>query len=150
MKRDDDIVKALGFVALYAAYVEESVDVVMERLANVSAITDRERRWPISRKINWCIDVLKSLESTELEQLINLLGETKDILEMRNEVIHGRIYAGNERSDNLKSGRPGIPEREVNADELYNLAEELSKLQAAVPNIKLFATMRAIANNNSA
>ncbi len=150
MKRDDDIVKALGFVALYAAYVEESVDVVMERLANVSAITDRERRWPTSRKINWCIDVLKSLESTELEQLINLLAETKDILEMRNEVIHGRIYAGNERSDNLKSGRPGIPEREVNADELYNLAEELSKLQAAVPNIKLFATMRAIANNNSA
>jgi hypothetical protein len=150
MKRDDDIVKALGFVALYAAYVEESVDVVMERLANVSAITDRERRWPISRKINWCIDVLKSLESTELEQLINLLGETKDILEMRNEVIHGRIYAGNERSDNLKSGRPGIPEREVNADELYNLAEELSKLQAAVPNIKLFATMRAVANNKSA
>lgn len=33
MKRDNDIVRALGFVALYAAYVEESVDVVVERLS---------------------------------------------------------------------------------------------------------------------
>jgi len=150
MKRDDDIVRALGLLALYAAYVEEGVDVVMERLALVKEITDKERKWPISRKIDWCIDVLESLKSDELEQLINLLRETKDFLERRNEVIHGRIYAGNERSDNLKSGRPGIPEREVTADELYNLAEELFELQASVPNINVFATMRAIAENNGA
>ncbi len=150
MERDDDIVRALGFVALYAAYVEESVDVVMERLALVKEITDTERKWPISRKINWCIEVLESLRSEELDQLITLLGETKDTLEQRNEVIHGRIYAGNDRSDNLKSGRPEIPEREVTTDELYDLAEELFELQAAVPNINSFATMRAIAENNSA
>ena len=150
MNRDDDIVRALGFVALYAAYVEESVDVVMERLALVKEITDKKRRWPTSRKIDWCIEVLESLESDELNQLISLLGETKDVLEKRNEAIHGRIYAGNERSDNLKSGRPGIPEREVTADELYDLAEELFKLQASVPNINSFVTMRAIAENNGA
>ena len=78
-----------------------------------------------------------------------MLDETKDALEKRNEVIHGRIYAGNERSDNLKSGRPGVPEREVTANELYDIAEELLELQAAVPNINSFATMRAIANNGS-
>ena len=149
MNRDNDIVRALGFVALYAAYVEESVDVVMERLALVKEITDKERRWPISRKIDWCIQVLESLKSKELDQLITLLNETKDALENRNEVIHGRIYAGNERSDNLKSGRSGIPEREVTADELYDLAENLLQLQAAVPNINSFATMRAIANNSA-
>ena len=36
MNRDNDIARALGFVALYAAYVEESVDVVMERLSLVN------------------------------------------------------------------------------------------------------------------
>lgn len=149
MERDNDIVKALGFVALYAAYVEESVDVVMERLSLVKEITNKEIRWPISRKINWCIEALESLESEELNELIALLNETKDVLEKRNEVIHGRIYSGNERSDNLKSGRPGIPEREVTADELYDLAEDLFSLQAAVPNINSFATMRAIAENNA-
>lgn len=150
MERDNDIVKGLGFVALYAAYVEESVDVVMERLSLVKEITDKERRWPTSRKIDWCITILESLKNEELNDLINLLNDTKDLLERRNEAIHGRIYAGNERSDNLKSGRPGVPEREVTADELYDLAEELFELQAAVPNINLFATMRAIAENNSA
>lgn len=149
MKRDSDIVRALGFVALYAAYVEESVDVVMERLSLVKEITDKERRWPTSRKIDWCISVLESLKSEELIELINLLNETKDVLEKRNEAIHGRIYVGNERSDNLKSGRPGVLEREVTADELYDLAEELFELQAVVPNIKAFATIRAIAKNSS-
>lgn len=150
MNRDGDIVRALGFVALYAAYVEESVDVVMERLALVKELTGKESRWPTSRKIDWCIEVLESLESDELNRLIILLGETKDVLAKRNEAIHGRIYAGNERSDNLQSGRPGTPEREVTADELYDLAVELFELQASVPNINSFATMRAIAENNSA
>ena len=150
MERDNDIVRALGFVALYAAYVEESVDVVMERLSSVKDITDKERKWPTSRKIKWCKQVLVSLESQELNELINLLNDTKDALEDRNDVIHGRIYAGNERSDNLKSGRPGISERKVTSDELFKLAKELFKLQALVPNINLFATMRAIAKNNRA
>jgi len=149
MDRDDDIVRALGFVALYAAYVEESVDVVMERLSLVNEINDRQRRWPTSRKIEWCKNTLISLNSDELDQLITLLDETSDALEKRNEVIHGRIYAGNERSDNLKSGRPGVPERDVTANELYDLADDLFELQAAVPNINSFATMRAIANNSA-
>lgn len=149
MKRDNDSIKALGFVALYAGYVEESVDVVMELLSLIEEITDKERRWPISSKIKWCVKILKSLKSDELKQLINLLGETKDILERRNEVIHGRIYPGNDRSDILKSGRPGIPDREVTAEELYDLAEDLLSFQAAVPNINSFATMRAIANHEN-
>lgn len=149
MERDNDIVKALGFVALYAAYVEESVDVVMERLSLVNEVNNNQRRWPTSRKIDWCKDTLDSLNSDELDELISLLDETKDALEKRNEVIHGRIYAGNERSDNLKSGRPGVPEKEVTANELYDIAEELFELQTAVPNINSFATIRAIANNGA-
>lgn len=149
MERDNDIVKALGFVALYAAYVEESVDVVMERLSLLKEINDKQCRWPTSRKIDWCKDTLDSLKSDDLNELISLLDKTKDALEKRNEVIHGRIYAGNERSDNLKSGRPGVPEREVTVDELYDIAEELFELQATVPNINSFATMRAIANNSA-
>lgn len=148
MNRDNDIVKALGFVALYAAYVEESVDVVMERLALVQKISAKERKWPVSRKITWCVDVLQLLKSAEIEQLINLLGITKNVLERRNEVIHGRIYAGSERSDNLKSGRSGVADREITADELYDLAEDLLKLQAEIPNSASFATMQAIEDNN--
>lgn len=150
MKRNNDIVKALGFVTLYAGYVEESVDIVMERLSLVEVISDKERRWPISSKIKWCKKVLRTLNNNELEELSNLLSTTKDLLEKRHEVIHGRIYSDNERSDILKSGRLGTPEREVTADELYDLAEDLFKLQSILPNINSFATMRAIVDNNNA
>ncbi len=149
MVRDNDIVKALGFVALYAAYVEESVDVVMERLSLVKAIAEKERKWPTSRKIEWCMKVLESLHSEELNGLIALLDDTKNILERRNEVIHGRIYAGNERSDILKSGRSGVLDKKVTANELYDLAEELFELQAVLPNSYQFATMRAIKDTAS-
>lgn len=54
---------------------------------------------------------------------------TIDNLGKRNEVIHGRFYAGNDRSDNLKSGGPGVPDRQVTPDELYDLAELLFELQ---------------------
>ena len=135
MKRDDDIVRALGFVVLYAAYVEESVDEVMKRLSLVNRITDKEKRFPISQKINWCIKTIKSLGKDNFNDLIGLLGEAKDRLEARNEVIHGRIYASTDRSENLKSGRNGIPDREVTAEELYDLAENFANLQAVIPNM---------------
>ena len=149
MQRDSDSVKALGYVALYAAYVEESVDVVMDRLSLVDEVSDKQRRWPTSSKIDWSVKILKSFESSELEALISLLDSTKGALEKRNDVIHGRIYAGNERSDTLISGRPDVPEREVSADELYDLADELLDLQAAVPNVNSFATLRAISNSGA-
>ncbi|MFA0814025.1 hypothetical protein [Microbulbifer epialgicus] len=37
-----------------------------------------------------------------------------------------------------------MPEREVDANELYNLAEELKELQAVILNIILFASLKAI------
>lgn len=150
MKRDDDIVKALGFVALYAAYLEEGIDLVMQRLSVVKEINAVERKLPTSKKIAWCQSVLSSLNSIELDQLKKLLSDAEELLKWRNEVIHGRIYAGNERGDNLQSGRTGIPDRTVTAEELYDLAELLFSAQAVVPNINYFATLRAIAARTNA
>ena len=148
MQRDDDIVRALGFVALYSAYVEESVDLVMHRLSSVKEVTNEERKWSTTRKIKWCIKAIESLDSIELTDLISLLKETKDALEKRHEALHGRIYPGNERNEILESSRPGVAPREVTAGELYALAEELFSLQASIPHFYIFATMRAIAKNS--
>jgi hypothetical protein len=145
MKRENDIIKALGFVALYAAYLEEGIDIVMERLSAVKEITDKEKKWPTSQKIKWCKTVLNSLQNDEFKHLLYVLDQAKCLLERRNEVVHGRIYAGNDRSDKLKSGRHGLPEREVTAGELYDLADEIFNIQATIPNINYFTTMRAIA-----
>jgi hypothetical protein len=123
--------------------------VVMKRMSLVNEITEKDRRLPTSQKIKWCITVINSLDSNELDDLLSLLNESKRLLAARNEVIHGRIYAGNDRCDELRSGREGMPNREITADELYDIAELLSGLPAAVQNINYFASMRAIAEKSN-
>ena len=53
---DGDIVRGLGFVALYAAYLEEQVDNLLEALDRVESYDSVKQRWPISRKIKHAID----------------------------------------------------------------------------------------------
>lgn len=144
MNRDNDIIKALGYVALYSAYLEEGIDIVMQRLSAVKSMEACDHKLPTSKKIKWCKSTLSSMKSDELNDLIGLLEVSKNLLEERNEVIHGRIYASNDRGDILKSGRGNIDDREVTANELYDLAEEIFEVQAAVPNIYYFETIRSI------
>ncbi len=144
MNRDSDLIKALGFVALYAAYVEEGVDIVMLRLSKTKPYDESQSRLPTSRKIAWCESELATLNSPEITRVTGLLGEAKRLLVLRNEVIHGRIYVGFERGEMLASGRMGVPDRSITADELYDLAEQLHAVQAALPCIDSFATIRAI------
>ena len=51
LQNDGDIVRGLGFVALYSAYLEEQIDNLLFKLSEVEEFTDEEQRWPVSRKI---------------------------------------------------------------------------------------------------
>ena len=48
---DGDIVRGLGFVALYSAYLEEQIDNLLFMLSAAEEFTEKEQRWPVSRKI---------------------------------------------------------------------------------------------------
>ena len=52
LEADGDIVRGLGFVALYAAYLEEQIENLRLMLATVEQVADRETRWPIGRRID--------------------------------------------------------------------------------------------------
>lgn len=150
MNRDGDIIKALGYVTIYAAYLEEGVDVLIERLSKINGLDSVSVRDPVSKKINWCQSAIKSLGDSRLTQLEFVLHDAKKLFEKRNEIIHGRIYAGNERGDNLKSSRANIPTRIVTADELYALAADLFAAQGKVQYQSMFATLEAISRRNGA
>ena len=143
MNRDNDIIKALGFVTLYSAYVEESIDILIDKLSFVEKVKSKKNKWSVSRKIKWCIDTIKSFKNENLIGLVNLLKDTKKILRKRNDVVHGRVYPGNDRNYILKSARKEV-DRNVSPDELYDLAEDLFELQKAIPYFSMFETMKAI------
>ncbi len=126
LKDDGDIVKALGYVALYSAYMEEAIDecarLIVDNIKNPPKNFDRV---PISFKLNWIKKWIDNLDksSSEIARFREVLNNISQLLELRHEVIHGRIYSGvTEGSDVLRPSRKDKIIREVTSAELYNLA----------------------------
>lgn len=141
---DGDIVRGLGFVALYAAYLEEQIDNLLETLDQVEAYDSTKQRWPISRKIKHAINVIGRLDVSEFPDYTKDLQICLELFEDRNELIHGRIYANFDRPESLKSGQRNKPDREVHSKELYKLANEFDDFCAAIYRGFIFKIPRAV------
>lgn len=122
---DGDIVRGLGFVTLYSAWVEEEVDNLLRLMSPVEPFDNRVQRWNISRKLNHAARIVRYLNSPELNGLPEALAMGVQLFERRNEVIHGRIDANlADRIDYVQSGRPHVPTRPITSAELYQLAND--------------------------
>lgn len=139
-----DIIKGLGFVALYAAYLEEQIDDLLFMLQPIEPYPEAEQRWQISLKISKASKLLTTLEFGYQATLLADLALVRELFKRRNEIVHGRIYANFGRSDTLKSGRPNVPEREVDAAELYELANKLDFARSAILGPMIFQLPRAL------
>lgn len=146
LQNDNDVVRGLGYVALYAAYLEEQIDDLLSMLHPIEPFTEQEQRWSISRKIEKTVRLINLLEFGYKAGLLADLNSVRELFERRNEVIHGRIYAGFDRRDILRSGRPNMPEREITAEELYALANNILEALFALRRPMVFQISRAVHN----
>jgi len=146
MEKDDgDIIRGLGFVTLYSAYLEEHIDALLSLLEHIEKYGEDKQRWPISSKIRHAKKVLSSIDNNEFPELKPNLDICLSLFEHRNELIHGRIYSNYPRQRSiLKSGRPNIPDREVDSAELYKLANGFDNLKVAIYRPTIFKIPRAI------
>jgi hypothetical protein len=145
-ENDGDIVRGLGFVALYAAYLEEQIDNLLRMLEPIEEYDENKQRWPISGKIRHVSEVINELGGEQFADLLADLRTCLELFEHRNELVHGRIYGGFDRSDTLKSGRPDTPDREIDAAELYQLAKEFDAFRAEIYRPMIFQIPKAINN----
>lgn len=115
-------------------------------MSSVDSSPEKHKRWTISQRLKKAIRVVKTLESDELEDLRRDLETCRDLFEERNEVVHGRIYAGYGRGDNaqLRSSRDGVPDRDVTSEELYDLANTIFNFQSSIRRQRLFAVPRIL------
>lgn len=146
---DGDIVRGLGFVALYSAYLEEQIDNLLVMLSAVQDFTEEEQRWPVSRKIKKAKQIAANFNFEGRDDLVAILDEAKDAFEERNKIVHGRIYGNFDRPDTLKSGRPNVPDRQIVSAELYELANHFSGLQGEVYRPMISIIPRALAGNGN-
>jgi hypothetical protein len=138
LQNDGDVVRGLGFVALHAAYLEEQVDNLLLMLQPLENYPESEQRWPVSRKIEKTKRLVRELAFDYRDGLLADLDVSRRLLEWRNEVIHGRIYANFDRPDTLKSGRPTVPDRVVDSAELYELANRLAEVRGELYRPMIF------------
>ncbi|VVC85776.1 hypothetical protein [Sideroxydans sp. CL21] len=142
---DGDIVRGLGFISMYSAWVEEDVDDILRLLSPIHPFDEKIQRWQISRKLEHAAQIVERLESEELVKLPGVLRAGIGLFEDRNAVIHGRIYAGFDKTDYVQSGRPNVPTRAVTSEELYKLANEFTNYRGHLIGPQLFRLPRAIA-----
>lgn len=141
---DGDIVRGLGFVSMYSAWIEEDVDDLLRYMNLVESFDERKQRWPISRKLKHAARIVRRLDSEELRNLPEALEAAIELFERRNDVIHGRIYAGRDSVDYLQAGRPNIPTRPITSTELYDLANDFWNYRGNLTGPQLFRLPRAL------
>lgn len=141
---DGDVIRGLGFVSMYSAWVEEEIDKLLFVTEPIEPFDEKKQRWPISRKLDSAIRIVGSLGRPELDELLEALKAGFALFEQRNEVIHGRIYSGFEKGEFLKSGRPNTPTRKVSSAELYALANDFFNYRAHLFGPQIFRLPRAV------
>lgn len=141
---DRDEIRGLGFVALRADYLEETIDRLLSMLEPLEPYPEAEQRWGIGRKINKAERLLPRLEFEYRDGTLHDLTTARESFEWRNKVIHGRIYGNYARSALQKSGRPIVPDRPIDTAELYDLANNLEAAWVALERPMIFQIPRAI------
>ena len=141
---DGDEIRGLGFVTLYAGYLEEQIDELLFMIQPLEPFPEVEQRWRVSRKIEKARRLIAILYFETQQDLLNDLARLPDLFEWRNEVIHGRIYGNFDRRSTLRSGRPNVPERDISAAELYDLANTLDAARNALIRPMVFKIPRAL------
>ena len=144
MPDDGDLVRGLGFVTMYSAWVEEDVDELLRALDPVEPFTEAIQRTPISRKLVHAARLVRHLNSPELDGLPEALENARDLFERRNTVVHGRIYAGHNKVDYIQPGRPNVPARAIESAELYALANDFWEYRGHFIGPLIFRLPRAI------
>ena len=138
MLRDDgDIVRALGFLTMNSAWVEEDVDELLRVLEPLQSFDAKIQRWPISRKLIHAKVLVSRLPESGIEDLAEDLEQGLDLFDRRNQIVHGRIYEGFDKVIYIQSGRADIPTQRISSAELYELAQSFDDYRSSLIGPKL-------------
>ncbi len=141
---DGDIVRGLGLVTMYSAWVEEAVDDLLRKLEPIESFDKKKQRWQISQKLKHAAKLIRALKSDELKGFPEDLEWAVALFNQRNEIVHGRIYAGHDRTDYIKGGRPDAPTNTITSAELYSLANEFWEYRNHFNGLQLIKLPRAV------
>ena len=128
LKDDGCLIRGLGYVALYAAYLEEAIEDIFFFVVEMEKKKKPKMDfWPISQKLKYVDKKMKERPNlpSELEEFCSYREQLLSLLEKRNRLIHGRIYADKKTGDTLKPARKGDQAVSAVSADFYELANQL-------------------------
>jgi len=118
---EGDIIRPLGLVTLYSGYAELEIDSLLKSLSGFGKLDDQVLRWPVGQKLAKAREIIDSLCSEKLDELMQKLDEAVALFDRRNGLVHGAILAGTSVVKSRVTGR----EQPVTPDALTCLAHEI-------------------------
>ena len=150
IQEDQDIVRGLGFVTIYSAWLEQDVDDILEILSPVSSFKSKIQRMRIGQKIEHAAVQIEQLSNNKaIAELPKILRNSIELFERRNELIHGRFFAGHDKSVYLQSGRSNVPTRTITSAETYQLANDFFNYRGHLIAAQVIRLPKVIASNVS-
>lgn len=143
---DGDPIKGIGYVAIYAASLEAGIDECL-KLLTTGVDTGAALRWQTSRKLRFIRNWVSTLDPIpeELAGFADHLDHVGELMEERNQVIHGRLLANIETGELVReSGRPGVPNVQITSGDMYRLANDLLAAMVDIAHAWMFRIPRVL------
>ncbi len=147
IKNDGDLIRAVGYVAIYSAYVEEAIEEIITEMQRLDATIDEKIfRQQISQQIKfikkWCLD--HQLLRGQLVGFDHFLDSLSILINQRNEIIHGRIYSVPGSNDVLKPARRARETKVADPAEVYKLANDLFEVIPSLNTVSMFRLAKSL------
>ena len=118
---EGDLIRPLGLVTLNFAYAEAELDELLADLLGTEPHQESSVQWPVGQKLAHAQSLVERLNAPELSELASTLMKGRVLIEQRNALVHGSIFAGGR----VRSTRPGVPEQRVTPEQLTELADSI-------------------------
>jgi len=146
---EGDLIRPLGLVTLYFGYVEAEVNTLLDMLRDCGLTVDVSPVAPLGRRLSVFAKGLSGFRCAEGAEVLELLEESKLLINRRNALVHASILA----KGRVIPNDPSRLEFSVTPEKLMALADEAftwkERLNAAVQRRLLPALRQRIVDNNA-
>jgi len=125
---DGDLIRPLGLVALYFAYAEYEVDLLLAALSG-GTLSVTPNNSPLGQKLATLREALSRLALPEADELICLIDNARPLIDLRNVLMHSCILATGRvlPSDKTRGEQTVTPEQLTElAEGIFTWKERLS------------------------
>ena len=152
-KDDGDFARAIGFVSIYMAYVEDELASRIEQLNDLGIDPSNIQQYCLSDQAKYLLKILEGefgkitpyfVLEKDKKRTRGILSEVVKVAKERNKVVHG-VYIGNKNEVIIKNRRTQSS-LVIKSKHIYKLAERIDDISKALIELKSIIE-RLIKNN---